>query len=97
MPLSVLGNPRPAVHQSGSYEAAWREVQGALLSWLDCRELGMDAMALSDFFKKKVKVGLDDGYIFGPSGAGFERINIACPRATLQEALTRIEKAVNGL
>jgi len=54
-------------------------------------------MALSDFFKKKVKVGLDDGYIFGPSGAGFERINIACPRATLQEALTRIEKAVNGL
>jgi cystathionine beta-lyase len=35
--------------------------------------------------------------VFGEGGGGFERINIACPRAILEEALSRIEKAVNSL
>ena len=37
---------------------------------------------------------LDGGAIFGEPGSGFERINVACQRATLVEALDRIEKAV---
>jgi cystathionine beta-lyase len=45
--------------------------------------------------REKVRVGLDDGYLFGPSGAGFQRMNIACPRATLAEALRRLEEAVH--
>ena len=71
--------------------------EGTYLVWLDCRRLGMDNLALRAFFREKAKVGFDDGYIFGPAGAGFERVNIACPRSTLQEALLRIEKAVNNL
>ncbi len=71
--------------------------EGTYLVWLDCRRLGMDNVALRAFFREKAKVGFDDGYIFGPAGAGFERVNIACPRSTLQEALLRIEKAVNNL
>ncbi len=69
--------------------------EGTYLVWLDCRKLGMDAMNLRIFMREKAKVGLDDGYIFGSSGAGFQRMNIACPRATLNEALKRIEQAVN--
>jgi len=71
--------------------------EGTYLVWLDCRQLGMEPMSLRTFIREKARVGLDDGYLFGPSGAGFQRINIACPRATLEEALKRIETAVNNL
>jgi bifunctional pyridoxal-dependent enzyme with beta-cystathionase and maltose regulon repressor activities len=42
-------------------------------------------------------VYLDEGFIFGPQGEGFERINIACPRSILVEALERIKKAIDRL
>ncbi|MCP4756952.1 MAG: pyridoxal phosphate-dependent aminotransferase [Proteobacteria bacterium] len=71
--------------------------EGTYLIWLDCRELGMDAMALKEFMNKEARVGFDHGFAFGPSGAGFERINIACPRSLLAAALNRIETAVNQL
>jgi cystathionine beta-lyase len=71
--------------------------QGTYLVWLDCRALGMDNMALRRFMREKAKVGLDDGFLFGSGGSGFQRINIACPRTILNEALLRIERAVNSL
>ena len=71
--------------------------EGTYLIWLDCRDLGMDNNTLSNFMKNKARVGLEDGFIFGKSGSGFMRMNIACPRSILHEALTRIEDAVNGL
>ena len=73
------------------------EPQGTYLIWLDCRELGMDNHTLRSFMREKAKVGLDDGFVFGESGNGFQRMNIACPRSILEEALSRIEKAVNSL
>ncbi len=69
------------------------EPEATYLIWLDCRGLGMDGPALHEFFMKKAKVFLDEGYIFGEEGYGFERINIACPRSMLTEGLQRIEKA----
>ena len=71
--------------------------QGTYLIWLDCRELGMDAMALRSFMREKARVGFDDGFLFGAGGAGFQRMNIACPRTILKEALMRIEATVNSL
>jgi cystathionine beta-lyase len=71
--------------------------QGTYLVWLDCRNLGMDNQALKSFMRDKARVGFDDGFLFGAAGSGFERMNIACPRAILKEALDRIEKAVNSL
>jgi cystathionine beta-lyase len=71
--------------------------QGTYLIWLDCRELGMDNQSLSAFMREKAKVGMNDGYMFGESGSGFQRMNIACPRPLLEKALSRIEKAVNSL
>jgi cystathionine beta-lyase len=43
------------------------------------------------------RVFLVDGSTFGPEGEGFERINIACPRTILVEALDRIKKAIENL
>jgi len=71
--------------------------QGTYLLWLDCRSLGMDNQALSTFMREQARVGFDDGFLFGAAGSGFERMNIACPRSILLEALSRIEKAVNSL
>jgi cystathionine beta-lyase len=70
--------------------------EGTYLVWLDCRRLGLDKMALKHLMLQEARVYLDEGFIFGPEGEGFERINIACPRSLLLEALQRIERAVHG-
>lgn len=71
--------------------------EATYLVWLDCRDLGMSPEELSEFFRKTARVWLNDGYTFGPGGEGFMRINIACPRTTLEKALVRIEQAVTSL
>ena len=71
--------------------------QGTYLVWLDCRDLGLAPRALADFMNRRARVGLDHGIAFGPDGAGFERMNIACPQTLLARALERIEAAVNSL
>lgn len=69
--------------------------EGTYLIWLDCRELGMGVEGLKAFMLEKAKIAMDDGYLFGPGGEKFTRMNIACTRATLKEALARMERAVN--
>jgi len=71
------------------------EPQGTYLVWLDCRGLGMGPAELGRFMLDDAKVALEDGFIFGETGNGFMRMNIACPRLILEEALQRIEAAVN--
>jgi len=71
--------------------------EGTYLLWLDCRNLGLDQAGLRNLFLKRAKVALNEGHTFGPGGEGFMRMNIGCPRATLQEGLERIERAVNSL
>ena len=71
--------------------------EGTYLIWLDCHDLDMDNNVLRSFMRENAKVGLEDGFIFGESGSGFMRMNIACPRYILSEALKRIENAVNRL
>lgn len=73
------------------------EPEGTYLVWLDFRMLGIAHEQLEVFLREKAKVALDDGAMFGEGGEGFQRINIACPRSTLQEGLTRIHKAVKEL
>ena len=67
------------------------------LMWLDCRELGLDNQQLHDFMIHKAKLGLNDGVSFGRSLNGYMRLNAACPRATLQQAMEQLEAAVNSL
>ena len=71
--------------------------EGTYLIWLDCRGLGLNDIELKKFMRDKALVGLDDGYLFGLAGKGFQRINIACPRSILTDALERIETAINVL
>lgn len=68
------------------------DLEGTYLIWLDFRETGLSTEELEDLIIHKARLWLDSGQIFGDSGKGFQRINVACPRATLQEALDRIRR-----
>lgn len=67
------------------------DIEGTYLVWLDFRGTGIDAEELNRRIIYEAKLWLDDGKIFGHEGAGFQRINIACPRKVLEEALSRIK------
>lgn len=67
------------------------------LARIDCRGLSLSVEALEEMIVYKAGLWLDSGAIFGVDGEGFERINVACPRGTLKEALERLEKAVREL
>ena len=68
--------------------------EGTYLALIDCRGLGMPQKELDEFFLKEARVYFDSGVWFGKEAAGHVRMNFACPRATLAEALRRIERAV---
>lgn len=72
------------------------EPEGTYLIWLDFRKLGLTEAEREDLIVNRAKLWLDSGSMFGPDGEGFERINIACPRAVLDRALTQLEAAVHG-
>lgn len=73
------------------------EHEGTYLLWLDFRDLQLSENELEDLIVNKAKLWLDDGGMFGEAGKGFQRVNAACPRKILTEALTRLERAVNSL
>jgi cystathionine beta-lyase len=64
-------------------------VEATYLAWIDARELGVESPL--EFFED-AGVGLHDGALFGTPG--FLRLNFACPRTLLEQALERIRRAV---
>lgn len=70
------------------------EPEGTYLAWLDCRKLKMSAEELRDFMRYQARVYFDEGVLFGDGGAGFERVNIACPRSMLERACEGVEQAL---
>jgi cystathionine beta-lyase len=73
------------------------DLEGTYLLWFDCRDLGLDHAELNRLIIGEAKLWLDDGAMFGPEGAGFQRMNVACPRRVLMEALERLAQAVERL
>lgn len=72
------------------------EPEGTYLIWLDFRALSLGETELEELIVKKAHLWLDSGAMFGPDGEGFERINIACPRATLKQAMEQLRLACSG-
>ena len=72
------------------------EPEGTYLIWLDFRGLSLCERELEELIVKKAGLWLDSGAIFGRTGAGFQRINIATNRSILKEALDRIKAAIDG-
>jgi cystathionine beta-lyase len=70
------------------------EPEGTYLLWLDCRALGLSVKELNEKIIHDGKVWLDAGEMFGPEGEGFQRINVACPRKYLTQALEQMKRAL---
>lgn len=73
------------------------EPEGTYLIWLDFRFLGLTEEQREDLIVNKARLWLDSGAMFGVDGEGFERINIACPRATLRQAFQQLKEALDTL
>ncbi|WP_138494667.1 MalY/PatB family protein [Paenibacillus pinistramenti] len=68
--------------------------EATYLLWLDFRPLGLTADELSAFMIKEARLGLNSGASFGREGEGFMRMNLACPRSIVDEALQRLNVAM---
>ena len=66
------------------------KLEGTYLVWLDFRNYGLTDKELDEKILNQAGLWLDSGAVFGKCGEGFQRINIACPRKTLQQALDRL-------
>ena len=79
------------------------DCQGTYLVWLDFREYcsdgegGYNVDKLEKAMQDIARVALDEGYIFGREGAGYERINVAMPRSMVEECMLRMKKAAEWL
>lgn len=70
--------------------------EASFLIFLDCRDLGFSTTDdLNKFFIQKAGLFLNDGKMFGTGGDMFMRLNVGCPRSVLEDAMSRLEKAVN--
>ena len=72
------------------------ELEGTYLVWLDFKAYGLSDSELNSIIINEAGLWLDSGDIFGKAGEGFQRINIACPRRVLTEALERLTRAFEG-
>ena len=71
------------------------DTEGTYLVWMDLQELNL--VDQKNFIVNKAGLWLDTGSMFGDEGRGFERINVACPRTVLEEALNRLKRAYDAL
>lgn len=70
------------------------EPKGTYFAWLDCSGLGLPKRELNDPIVNRARLWLDAGHIFGGGADQFQRVVLACPRRTLEQALCRLERAV---
>ena len=78
-----------------SYEVL--KLEGTYLAWVDIRKSGLTANALTEKLLREGKVQVNSGVIYSKNdGEGYIRINLACPRATLQEGLKRVVDVLKG-
>lgn len=73
------------------------EHEGTYLVWLDFSGTGLSETELEDLIVNRAKLWLDGGTMFGECGKGFQRINVACPRSILKEAMKRLEGALEEI
>lgn len=69
--------------------------EASFLMWLDCRDLGMETDELHRFFAQKAGLGLNKGSVFGPGGEYHLRMNVACPRKIIGQAMMQLKKVVS--
>jgi cystathionine beta-lyase len=68
-------------------------LEGTYLAWLDFTATGLEIQEVIRRIQEKAGLALSHGYTFGPGGENYMRLNFACPRSMLDEALDRLVNA----
>ena len=92
----LWGNYQALCQYAEEHLPEWkvRPMEGTYLPWVDITATGLSSQAYADQLLKEAKVWVNPGTMYGAqSGEGYIRLNIACPRALLMEALERIHNA----
>jgi cystathionine beta-lyase len=74
-------------------EFSMAQPEGTYLAWLDCRKTNI-AGNPCEYFLKEGRLAFNDGTTFGKGGEGFVRLNFACTREVLLQALERMKLAL---
>ena len=77
-------------------KATFVEPEGTYLVWIDFSGYGFTDEELEHIMTEEAKLWLDSGKIFGPETAQFERFNLACPRATVEQAFGQLKQAMDA-
>ncbi|GAB1405829.1 MAG: PatB family C-S lyase [Lentimicrobiaceae bacterium] len=88
--VNLLMSFQPRLQQWVSYRAP----EATYMAWLNFSKLGLDDEALNKFIINEAGLGLNAGIQFGAGGEGHMRINLACPKSTVEKALTQLEQAL---
>ena len=76
-------------------------IEGTYLAWVDCSQLlqkaGLTCQQLTDLILREAHVQYNAGTMYGAAGEGYLRINFACPRTLLEQALQRTEQCLHQL
>jgi len=71
--------------------------EATYMAWINFGRLGLSDKKLQQFLIREAGLGLNPGTQFGPGGEGFMRMNLACPKSTLQKALDQLIVAIEKL
>lgn len=77
-------------------KAQYKKPEGTFLAWINFGAY-VDYEDLFELLITKYDVLIENGIVFGDTGAGYFRMTIACPRQLLEEGLSRIVEAINEL
>jgi cystathionine beta-lyase len=69
------------------------KTEGTYFLWADFRGTGLTTEEINRTVLEKAKIAGDLGEWFGSEGRGFIRLNLACPRSVVKEAMERIKRA----
>ncbi|MBD8577538.1 putative C-S lyase [Pseudomonas syringae] len=78
-------------------EARFVIPEATYLAWLDVRAYFPESVNLTRFFLERAGVIFEGGEMFVDNGDGCVRLNLACPRSVLQDALDRMRTAIQGI
>ena len=70
------------------------DLEGTYLQWMDFNGLGLSKDELEKLMQEKAMLFLDEGYLFGEEGNGYQRMNIACPTKVMMDALIRLKETL---
>ena len=73
------------------------KLEGTYLVWVDCSALKRTSEDIVTSLLEQGKLWLNEGSMYGDTGEGFVRINIACPRQVLTEGLERFRQWKNRI